>query len=195
MMGIEGYHKTDTHISGHTQKQAKLILEEIHADQQGSPSELFHGFASELKGEVGDTVRIPTTATSGTRWGPKALPDSEMYDKTPTQQGISDAESWAAGRPYNHKGSTIIVFEKGTPMAGYSKNEKEFRKENGTWGEAIVAGKFKITKIESHTPYPRYMERDPSSREVIQWQPPMRVVYVRNVGVFDPGTRRWVDRG
>lgn len=175
IMALPGYRKNPQNAVHHRQIAEKMLAE-IHGDEVGSPEALTHGFAKSMSAKVGDTFKIPTTASA-------------------TDRGLDNAEGWAIGDdPHSTKGHTIIVFPKGTPMAGYAKNNKEFREEAGIWSEAIVAGHFRVTKVEKHQASPRWM-RAKGVNVPSEFKPMIDVVHVENIGVFNPVTRKWRRRG
>lgn len=182
MMGIDGFRVHPDESSQnrkHFQGQAHVFLKEIAGDQHGSPEPLAHGFARGIGAKVGDTLKIPTTATSGVG-----------------SYGLDSNEAYAVGNnPHSTKGHTIFVFAPGTPMAGYSKNGKEFRAEQGLWSEAIVAGHFRVTKVEKRQAYTRYQPDPLHHGRLIEHAPMIDVVHLENVGVFDPTTGGWHKRG
>jgi hypothetical protein len=181
MMGIDGFKRLptgDKHTDRHAVSQAKAFLTEIAGDHVGSPESLSHGFARTLHAQVGDTLKIPTTATAGMG-----------------SYGVRPAEGWATGiHSGTPKGGTILVFAKGTPMAGYQRNSKEFHAEQGHWGEAIVAGHFRVTKITQHEAFAGW-HQDPKTFEHHEIKVPIRVIHLENIGVFDPVTGKWHHRG
>jgi hypothetical protein len=176
IMGIGGYRRSENsrwteerlgHESEHA-KHAKIMLRAIASDAIGSEETLYHGF-EDLDAEdwaVGDTLRIPTTATAGD-------PDSITYGMrldADTQRGIS----------------TLFVFEKGTQMMAYNKwaGPEEF---GFNYSEAIVAGGFEVTGVDE-APYPflHAWKNDGA--------PMVKIVKLRQTEAFDPVTKKWRKR-
>jgi hypothetical protein len=96
---------------------------------------LYHGTQGldSSRWKPGDTVRLPLTATAGET-------DAVNYGLTHLQ--------------VQKNAPTLIRFEKGTQMAAYAKVESDSRSDLGyNYSEAVVAGGFKVTKVEK-APYP-----------------------------------------
>lgn len=192
-MGLPGYEFNEEHFDPKVKKIADRFLTEISGDQFGAPENLYHSFENVRNTEfkVGDTMRLPLTATSGGRYG---------------SYGIRlDAE--------NQRGQPIVfVFDKGTQMmgysggmrskhrlenAGYESNEQMFRESGTIWDEAIVAGGFEITSVTD-----RYMGSQHSTREmrdnpnakdkIIQIYG--KVVRLKQIETYDP-QKGWSSRG
>jgi 2'-5' RNA ligase len=161
-MGIEGYRKYDASPAARALGDKFL---NVIAEGRGAGEPLYHGFNNTqgIKWEEGATVRLPLTATSGDK-------DSSM------SYGINYARSDAENK------STVFEFPSHTPIAGYSRWDRENTKELGhTWSEAIVAGEFRVTGTRT--------EREAGYREL-----PVTVVTLEHTGTFDPSTKEWVKK-
>ena len=127
LMGIDGYRDLDPN------KQAQNLgnkFLDVIAEGQGAGEPLYHGFRNS-KGIVwkpGDIMKLPLTATSGD------FENSAGY-----------GTSYSRDDDYN-KAATVFEFPPHTPIAGYSRWDRENTKDFGhTWSEAITAGEFKVT--------------------------------------------------
>lgn len=137
-MGIGGYRHEGNENAA---KLADRFLTEIASDPTGSEEVLHHSFENVRGTEfaVGDTLRLPLTATSG---------DVGSY-------GVRLDANDQRGEP------TVFEFERGTQMVAYSGTTlhdardlghatvHDALKESGkVWDEAIVAGGFKVTGVK-----------------------------------------------
>lgn len=137
-MGIAGYHYGPT---GGAERAADKFLAAIAEDTAGSEEVLHHSFENVRGTEfaVGDTLRLPLTATSG---------DVGSY-------GVRLDANDQRGEP------TVFEFEHGTQMVAYSgttlRDAKDLGhatvhdalKESGkVWDEAIVAGGFEVVGVK-----------------------------------------------
>lgn len=181
-MGIEGY--DDLSATKEAKVVATRMLEEIANDATGSEEPLYHAFEN-TRGTVftpGDTMRLPLTATAGE---PKTnyATRSEWENQT--------------GAP------TVFVFPPGTKMVAYGKwptdpkqrdydegNAKEF---GHVYSEAIVAGKFRVVKVET-----KYFGSQHSQKPIAMEDVPQlygQVVHLEPIEHFNPETGKWVSRG
>ena len=115
------------------EKDSTKLLTAINEDKVGSEEVLYHGFQNigKVEWEVGDSVTIPLTATSGDKQ--HAFGYGVKYEDV-----------------YQEGAQTAFEFEKGISIVGYSHNNKADQKELGyLWNEAITAGKFQITGIRT----------------------------------------------
>jgi hypothetical protein len=130
-MGIPGYR--DLEPSTEAKALGDKFLDAI-ANGRLSEEPLYHGFndRKRIDWKVGDTVRLPLTATSGD------ADNSASF-------GISYSRD-------DNSGATVFEFPRGTPMAGYARWDRNYTKDLGhTWQEAITAGGFKVTALRSMT--------------------------------------------
>lgn len=133
LMGIDGYRPSEG-MWEKAQSFTQKLLRVINASD-GVKEPLYHGFQN-VRGidwKVGDTLKLPLTATSGDEDG------SAGYGMRLD--------------PKDNKGPpTVFEFPVGTKFAGYSRWDRENAKSFGhQWGEAIVAGKFEITGTRKAT--------------------------------------------
>jgi hypothetical protein len=185
-MDIPGY-RTDEHEAKTLDKIATKFLTAIAEDENGSEEILHHSFEN-VNGtvfKIGDTLRLPLTATSG---------DVGTYGKR------LDAED-QRGEP------VVFEFEKGTKMMAYSRISQNTAKDLGytrdaagvrkamkefghVWDEAIVAGGFEVTGVTT-----RYMgsqhNSDPNGPVTQLYG---KVVRLKQTETFDPKTG-WKRRG
>ena len=186
LMGIEGYRDLDA--TKEAKNVALRMVQAIAEDATGSEEELFHSFENTQATifTPGDTMKLPLMATAGTPHTIYAT-RSEWESQT--------------GAP------TVFVFPVGTPMVGYStptlrdakeldlKTIQDVHKEFGRiWDEAIVAGKFRVTKVEtkyfgSQHRMKRMEEGDPIPQLYGQ------VVHLEPLETYNPVTKQWVPRG
>jgi hypothetical protein len=151
------------------------------AASPGSEEPLYHGFQNTrgIDFKVGDTMRLPLVATSGSS-------GSISYGMRMEKQ---DQE----GEP------TLFAFEKGTQMVAYGKWGRPGSDPDGDSGdfkevysEAIVAGGYKVTKVtRAQFPYNAHWDvRNP------KWdgKVPVKVVYLQQTETYDP-VKGWVKRG
>jgi hypothetical protein len=134
LMGIDGYDTEDDEY----QELAAEMLASIHGSP-GAEETLYHSFQNRAHDNfaVGDTLKLPLTATAGE---PK------------TTYGIRSEQEDQEGPP------AVFVFPAGTKMLAYGKwptNPKSRDYEDGNakefghvYSEAIVAGAFRVTKVE-----------------------------------------------
>lgn len=178
-MGIAGYRQTygDPQI-------AERFLQHIADDGIGSEEPLYHSFQNvrHTDFKVGDTMRLPLTATSG---------DVGSY-------GIRSDAKDQSGEP------TVFVFEKNTQMVGYSTITPRDAKDVGfdtveealkdrqyLWDEAIIAGGFEVTRVEKNVGLGlQHDSRGKGYHGVAVGS----VVYLRQTETFDPKTG-WKRRG
>ncbi len=186
MMGIESY--TDFAKSPEVKKIATGFLTQIAADTTGSEEILNHSFMN-IRGtqfKVGDTLRLPVTATSG---------DVGSYG---TRLEMENQE----GEP------VVFEFEKGTQMMGYATMTHhsavedlgykgpnavhDALKEKGyVWDEAIVAGGFKVVSVRDNVYFgSQHMMR--ATTKIPQLYG--KVVRLRQTETFDP-KKGWRPRG
>ncbi len=184
-MGLEGW--KDLGATKEAADVATRMLTAIAEDEVGSEEPLYHGFENTRKTvfREGDTLSLPLVAASG---------------KPNASYGIRMEWENQQGAP------TVFAFPKGTPMAGYSTATKrtaadlglrtveEVHKEFGyVWEEAIVAGKFRVGKIETV-----YMGSQHSEKPIGKDQTPQlygQVVHLEPLAKFNPKTGKWVERG
>ena len=181
-MGIDGYNDLDA------TKEAKALttrmLQEIASDTTGAEEILYHAFEN-TRGTVfrpGDTMRLPLTATAGE-----------------PQTTYATRAEWESqeGAP------TVFVFPKGTKMVAYGKwptNPKQRGYEDGNakefghvYSEAIVAGKFRVEKVET-----KYFGSQHSRKPLTMEDVPQlygQVVHVTPIEYFNPETKKWVSHG
>lgn len=186
LMGIDGYKNLGAAKESET--IASQMLTAIANDATGSEEPLYHAFQN-TRGTVfkpGDTMKLPLMATAG---APHPL------------YGIRDEHEAQEGPP------TVFRFAKGTPMVGYSivrskdledigqpTVEAQFKEQGYLWDEAIVAGKFRVTKVETV-----YMgsQRDsgpkPAGSPVHQIYG--QIVHLEPLAKFNPATGKWVVLG
>jgi|ERR1700733_5129876 len=129
---------------------------------KGSPEPLYHSFQNRRQQEwkIGAILDMPLTATSG------------------------DKDNTGYGRrldPKDQEGeTTVLEFPAGTPFAGYSKWNKADAEDFGyKWGEAIVAGRFRISNVRQ--------DQEHTWRDI----PGHTVVTLVPVAIFDPNTQEW----
>lgn len=183
MMGIK-----DRTTSDLKNRAAERFLTEIANDDIGSEEVLYHAFENtrHTKFSVGDTLRLPLSASSG-----------KSETGYATRSNVEDQK----GEP------VVFRFDKGTQMVAYSSsaNMKAVRdgdidslyagrKESGhIWSEAIVAGGFKVTKVERH-----YMTSQMRNNQLKEGEPvPQlfgKIVHLKQIETFVPGTG-WKRRG
>jgi pterin-4a-carbinolamine dehydratase/GNAT superfamily N-acetyltransferase len=179
-MSIPGYRTDD---NGRVNQVATRFLTEIANDSSGSEEVLHHSFEN-IRGtnfQVGDTLRLPLTASSG---------DVGDYGKRLDKEDQS-------GQP------VVFEFEKGTQMVAYGgmkladardgghKTIHDAIKDRGhVWDEAIVAGGFKVTGVET-----KYMgsQHDRQSKGVTQ-QIYGKVVRLKQTETYHP-KNGWTTRG
>jgi hypothetical protein len=130
-MEISGYtHKDQEHYAN----VANKFLDAISGDKKGSEEVLYHSFEN-VRGtdfKVGDTMRLPLTATQGGEPGHYGT----RLDKVDQR-----------GEP------TVFKFEKGTQILAYDKWRKDAdgdwpREFKTSYAEAITAGGFKVVGVE-----------------------------------------------
>lgn len=139
-MGLEGWDKAEDRTNART---VKNFLTTIAEDEIGSEETLHHSFENVRKTnfKVGDTMRLPLTATSGNVGSYGTRLDAENQSGMPT----------------------VFEFEPGTQMLAYNgstlasakemghKTVKEYNSERGIlWDEAIVAGGFEVTGVQNN---------------------------------------------
>lgn len=179
-MGIEGYddpsgtplYQKGTKLFSVPQtkslhaKHADFMLKKI-AESPGSEETLFHGFQDldATNWKIGDTFRLPLTATGGT-------PDVVGY-------GITRREV-QKGPP------TLFIFEKGTKMMPYAINPRSGEDGNvaeefgHNYSEAIVAGGFKVLSV-TKAPHPH------NHAFVENGWPEVTIVRLQQTETFVPG--------
>lgn len=154
-------------MEGKPAAHAKMFLSHIASDKDGSEETLYHGFQNVRKTTfaVGDTLKLPLTATSGDR----------------------DLALGYTGS----KQPTLFQFEPGTAIAAYqkyplSKDDEFYHVLGGTaherravYAEALTAGGYTVARVGKTT----------SRGKTVQ------VVTLRQTQVFNPKTKRWVRRG
>lgn len=184
-MGIEGWEKYDA--TKEASDVATKMLTAIAEDETGSEEPLYHSFEN-TRGTIfkpGDTMKLPLMASAG-----KPQTTYATRSEWESQQGAP----------------TVFVFPKGTPMVGYSKASKSDAKELGhatvedvykefgyIWDEAIVAGKFRVMKVETV-----YMGSQHSNKPIAPGETPQlygQVVHLEPLEKFDPKTGKWVPLG
>lgn len=181
-MGIVGYEDMDP--SQEAIKVTTRMLEAIASDAVGAEEPLYHAFENKAGTTFrpGDTMQLPLTAAAG---------------KPETGYATRMEHESQEGAP------TVFVFPKGTKMVAYGKwptkpgqrnyeegNAKEF---GHVYSEAIVAGKFRVVKVETV-----YMGSQHSRQPLKEEDTPHlygQVVYLEPLEVFDPTTKQWVPRG
>jgi hypothetical protein len=185
-MGIEGYR--DMNASKEAKNVATRMVQAIAEDTTGSEEPLYHAFEN-TRGTVfkpGDTMDLPLMATAGE--------PHPLY-------GIRGTHENQEGAP------TVFVFAKGTPMVGYGTVKKSdledldaptieaaYKERGHIWDEAIVAGRFRVVKVE--TKYMGSQHSDhPESADTPIHQIYGQVVYLEPTHKFDPATKKWVPLG
>jgi hypothetical protein len=184
-MGIGGY--DGSNASKQAGEMADRFLTEIANDQTGSEEPLYHVFQNVRNTEfkVGDTLRIPLTATAG---------------RVGLSYGVRlDAED-QDGQP------TVFVFEPGTQMMAYAGmtlntardlghlNVSDAIKEAGhIWSEAIVAGGFEVLSVETHYMGSQHGNRS-EQKDGHFYQIYGKVVRLRQTETFRPN-EGWQTRG
>jgi hypothetical protein len=186
-MGIAGYEGfASLNADPGVVRTANRFLTAIADDAVGSEETLYHSFENTAKTnfKVGDTLRLPLTAAAG----------------SPEAYGVRLDYENQTGQP------TYFVFPRGTQMAAYDTMTKADARELGhatvqeaykefgrVWDEAIVAGGFEVTKVET-----RYMGSQHrvtpirSDAEIPQIYG--KVVYLKQTEAFVPG-QGWRTRG
>lgn len=181
-MGIEGWTKNDATKTLTT--LSTRMLQAIADDKEGSEEPLYHAFQNKA-GTVftpGDTMKLPLLASAGQ-----------------PEVGYATRAEWE-----NQEGApTVFAFPKGTPMVAYGiwpTNPKQKGYEDGNakdfghvYAEAIVAGHFRVVKVETV-----YMGSQHSVDPVNPDDVPQlygQVVHLEPIGVFNPATGKWEDRG
>jgi predicted ABC-type ATPase/2'-5' RNA ligase len=162
-MGIPGF-KYDGLASDPEKKDVGLMLDNISNDHGGSNEKLFHAFddGAKIQWKVGDTFKLPLTATSG--------------------GDVGEVQIYAYHDPENQKGiPTVFEFPKGTRMSGYNPWSKEDAQEFGyKWSEAIVSGEYEVTGTRQ-VPNPYFHVADI----------PTTVVTLKPIGYYDTSTKTW----
>ena len=136
---------------------------DVIAEGRGAGEKLYHGFSNTkgIKFKAGDTIKLPLKAASGD------LDEAAGYGISYTR---SDEENSSA---------SAFEFPAHTPMAGYSRWDRENTKNFGhTWSEAIVAGEFRVVGIRTE-------------HETGWKQLPYTVVTVEPIGLFDRKANEW----
>lgn len=175
VMGIDGYNISKYHSGVNEKTIAIGMLREIANDKVGAEEVLFHGFQNINNTEfnVGDTMKLPLTATAGSADGAVGY-------------GFAGDAEYQKGKP------TVFVFEKGVPMVAYNKWNKSDSKEFGhVYSEAITAGEFKVTKVETYLEDKSWQfftdengKRDARHLDV-------DFVFLEHVSTFNPDTGKW----
>jgi len=185
LMGLEGWKKHDA--TKNATILATRMLQAIADDVAGSEEPLYHSFEN-TRGTVftpGDTMQLPLLASAG-----QAEVGYGVRSRWEDQQGAP----------------TVFAFPTGTPMVGYSKygladakdlghkTVEEMYKEFGhIWNEAIIAGKFRVVKVETV-----YMSSQHSDKPIAMEDVPQlygQVVHLEPLEMFNPATGKWVPRG
>lgn len=181
LMGIEGYNNRGE-LSAEGKNIVDRFLRAIGEDQDGAEEVLHHSFEN-VRGtsfKVGDTLRLPLTATAG---------DIGHY-------GVRlDAED-QEGMPI------VFEFAKGTQMAAYSGIQKKDLEDLGAptieaaikergyvWDEAIVAGGFRVTGVETKYMGSQHSRGNPGTVQVFG-----KVIKLQQTESFHP-TKGWSQRG
>jgi len=181
-MGIEGYR--DMEPQKGVIAVTTRMLQEIANDSTGSEEPLYHAFENVEKTTFrpGDTMDLPLTAAAGqpeTTYGTRAEHESQE------------------GAP------TVFAFPTGTKMVAYGMwptNPKQRGYEDGNakefghvYSEAIVAGRFRVEKVET-----KYFGSQHSRKPLPPDEIPQlygQVVHLTPTGYFNPETGKWVSHG
>lgn len=185
-MGIPGYTKYE--VTPEAERIATKFLTGI-ANDQGSEEVLHHSFENvrQTQFQVGDTLRLPLTATSGNvgSYGKRSASEDQQ------------------GQP------VVLEFEPGTQMVAYSGMSKKDAvdlghprteqgklaaiKERGyVWDEAIVAGGFRIESVRTEYMGSQHSNTPRQNHETVQIYG--KVVRLKQVETFDLKTG-WRARG
>jgi hypothetical protein len=172
-MGLESWPKPQYEPDPRVTRVVEKWLREIYADTVGSEEVLYHGFQNKrgVVFTVGDTVRLPLQAASGD------LESSASY-------GIRSDAGDQQGEP------TVLRFPRGTRMVAYGKwrTKADAEEFQHVYLEAIVAGAFRVARVEHHLV--RHGQHDRANDTYEPYQR-VRVVTLEPTGVFNPDTKQW----
>lgn len=182
-MGIEGW-KTPA-LSDEAKVVTTHMLADIHADATGAEEPLFHAFEN-TEGTTftpGDTMDLPLMAAAG---------------KPETGYGTRSTEESQSGAP------TVFAFPVGTHMVAYGMwpikpGDRDYEEGNAkefgyVYSEAIVAGRFTVTKVE--TVYMGSQHKDAGIKHG-ELTPQLygQVVHLEPTAYFNPTTGKWDAHG
>lgn len=170
--GLMGIGPGDDALGAPAKRAVERFLSAI-AESPGSEEMLFHGFQN-TRGthyKVGDTVRLPLTATAGSREVASYATRLDRADQTHAPM--------------------LLEFPKGTPMVAYGKWSGEERREfRHVYSEALVAGEFRVVSTRQERLYQPQHDSRPGTKGHHSTTL-YRVVRLAPLRVFDPATKTW----